>query len=147
MVLSASIIFTLGVVHLVYTFWGPKLTPRDPALQISPSPIHPSLDGAFLSVQFTVCTNDAELVVKSVPPLKVAVMVVAPFGSVGVVTLALPPLNVILPSDLVPALNVTVPTGFVPVLPVINAVKVTGWPCTDGFCDEVSVAGVAVWIF
>jgi hypothetical protein len=27
MVLSASIIFTLGVVHLVYTFWGPKLTP------------------------------------------------------------------------------------------------------------------------
>jgi hypothetical protein len=37
MVLSASIIFTLGVVHLVYTFWGPKLTPRDPALQISMS--------------------------------------------------------------------------------------------------------------
>jgi hypothetical protein len=35
MVFSASIIFTLGVVHLVYTFWGPKLTPRDPALQIS----------------------------------------------------------------------------------------------------------------
>jgi hypothetical protein len=35
MVLSASIIFTLGVVHLVYTFWGPKLTPRDPTLQIS----------------------------------------------------------------------------------------------------------------
>src|SRR5216683_988301 len=35
MVLSASIIFTLGVVHLVYTFWGPNLTPRDPALQIS----------------------------------------------------------------------------------------------------------------
>jgi hypothetical protein len=30
MVLSASIIFTLGVVHLAYTFWGPKLTPRDP---------------------------------------------------------------------------------------------------------------------
>jgi hypothetical protein len=28
MVLGASIIFTLGVVHLVYTFWGPKLTSR-----------------------------------------------------------------------------------------------------------------------
>jgi hypothetical protein len=41
MVLSASIIFTLGVVHLVYTFWGPKLTPRDPALQISMSQIAP----------------------------------------------------------------------------------------------------------
>jgi hypothetical protein len=39
MVLSASIILTLGIVHLVYTFWGPKLTPRDPALQISMSQI------------------------------------------------------------------------------------------------------------
>ena len=35
MALSASISLTLGVVHLVYTFWGPLLTPRDPALQIS----------------------------------------------------------------------------------------------------------------
>src|SRR6202035_5530065 len=41
MVLSASIIFALGVVHLVYTFWGPKLTPRDPALQVSMSQISP----------------------------------------------------------------------------------------------------------
>ena len=35
MALSASIMLTLGVVHLVYTFWGPNLTPRDAALQIS----------------------------------------------------------------------------------------------------------------
>jgi len=41
MVLSASIMFTLGVVHLVYTFSGPELTPRDPALQISMSQISP----------------------------------------------------------------------------------------------------------
>jgi hypothetical protein len=41
MVLSASIILTLGAVHLVYTFWGPKLTPRDSALQISMSRISP----------------------------------------------------------------------------------------------------------
>ena len=41
MVLSASIVFALGVVHLVYTFWGPMLTPRDPALQISMSQISP----------------------------------------------------------------------------------------------------------
>jgi hypothetical protein len=41
MVFSASIILTLGVVHLVYTFRGPKLTPRDPALQISMSQISP----------------------------------------------------------------------------------------------------------
>jgi len=41
MVLSASIIFALGVIHLVYTFWGPNLTPRDPALQVSMSQISP----------------------------------------------------------------------------------------------------------
>jgi hypothetical protein len=41
MVLSASIMCTLGVLHLVYTFWGPKLTPRDHALQVSMSRISP----------------------------------------------------------------------------------------------------------
>jgi len=41
MVLSASITFTLGVVHLAYTFWGTQLTPRDPALQVSMSQIAP----------------------------------------------------------------------------------------------------------
>jgi hypothetical protein len=41
MVLSASIMLTLGAVHLVYTFWGPSLTPRDPALQVSMSQISP----------------------------------------------------------------------------------------------------------
>src|SRR5712692_4475311 len=41
MVLSASIILSLGVLHFVSTFWGPSLTPRDPALQISMSQISP----------------------------------------------------------------------------------------------------------
>ncbi|HKF05784.1 MAG TPA: hypothetical protein VKB49_25925 [Candidatus Sulfotelmatobacter sp.] len=41
MFVSASIVFTLGVVHFVYTFWGPNLTPRDYALQISMSQISP----------------------------------------------------------------------------------------------------------
>ena len=41
MVVSAGIAFTLGVVHFVYTFWGPKLMPRDPALQVSMSQISP----------------------------------------------------------------------------------------------------------
>jgi hypothetical protein len=41
MALSASIIFSLGVFHLIYTFSGPMLTPRDPALQISMSQISP----------------------------------------------------------------------------------------------------------
>ncbi len=41
MAISAGIVFTLGVVHLVYTFWGTKLMPRDAALQISMSRISP----------------------------------------------------------------------------------------------------------
>src|SRR5271165_413192 len=41
MVLSASIIFALGVTHFVYTFWATTLTPRDPSLQISMSQISP----------------------------------------------------------------------------------------------------------
>ncbi len=41
MVVSASIIFTLGAVRLVYTFWGPKLTPRDPMLHVSMSHVSP----------------------------------------------------------------------------------------------------------
>ena len=32
MLLGAGIIFALGVMHLVFTFHGPKLRPRDPAL-------------------------------------------------------------------------------------------------------------------
>ena len=41
MVFSASIVLTLGVLHLLSTFWGPSLTPRDPALQISMSQSSP----------------------------------------------------------------------------------------------------------
>ncbi len=33
MIASAAILFVLGTLHLVYTFFGDKLTPRDPALQ------------------------------------------------------------------------------------------------------------------
>lgn len=41
MVLSAGILFTLGAFHLAYTFSGPLLTPRDPALQINMSQTSP----------------------------------------------------------------------------------------------------------
>jgi hypothetical protein len=41
MVLSASIMFVLGAVHLSYTLLGPNLTPRDPALQIRMGEISP----------------------------------------------------------------------------------------------------------
>ena len=43
MVFSASIVLTLGVLHLVSTFWGPSLTPRDPALQIGMSQSSPMM--------------------------------------------------------------------------------------------------------
>jgi hypothetical protein len=43
MVLSASIVLMLGVVHLSYTFRGSALTPRDPALQVSMAQVSPVL--------------------------------------------------------------------------------------------------------
>jgi hypothetical protein len=41
MTASAGILLVLGVLHLVYTFWGPNLTPREPALQAAMSQISP----------------------------------------------------------------------------------------------------------
>jgi uncharacterized membrane protein len=41
MIASATIILALGTVHLIYTFWGTKLTPRDPGLQMSMKKISP----------------------------------------------------------------------------------------------------------
>lgn len=43
MAASAGILLVLGVIHLIYTFSGPQLTPRDPALQITMSQISPVL--------------------------------------------------------------------------------------------------------
>lgn len=41
MTASAAILLVLGALHLVYTFWGPNLTPRDPALQAAMSQVSP----------------------------------------------------------------------------------------------------------
>ena len=41
MTLSAGILFGLGLLHLVYTFWGSKLTPRDPALRVRMTEVSP----------------------------------------------------------------------------------------------------------
>jgi len=41
MVFSAGIALLLGIVHLVYTFSGPLLTPRDPALQTKMRQVSP----------------------------------------------------------------------------------------------------------
>ena len=38
---SAGIILVLGILHLVYTYRGPKLTPRDPALRASMTQVSP----------------------------------------------------------------------------------------------------------
>ncbi len=43
MFLSAAIILLLGAIHLLYTFHGPKLTPRDPALQVKMGEVSPVL--------------------------------------------------------------------------------------------------------
>ena len=43
MVASASVIFFLGTLHLVYTFVGSKLTPRDPALQVRMAEVSPGI--------------------------------------------------------------------------------------------------------
>ena len=43
MTASAGILLVLGVIHLIYTFWGTQLTPRDPALQVTMSQISPVL--------------------------------------------------------------------------------------------------------
>lgn len=40
MAFSAGIILTLGVIHLVYTFSGSKLLPRDPAVKTAMSQVH-----------------------------------------------------------------------------------------------------------
>jgi hypothetical protein len=43
MAASAGIFLVLGAIHLIYTFWGPQFTPRDPALQVMMSQISPVL--------------------------------------------------------------------------------------------------------
>lgn len=43
MVASAAVLLTLGTLHLVLTFVGPKLRPRDPALQIRMSEVSPGI--------------------------------------------------------------------------------------------------------
>lgn len=41
MTLSAAIVGILGTLHLIYTFYGPKLTPRDPELRARMEQVSP----------------------------------------------------------------------------------------------------------
>ena len=43
MVASAAILLALGIIHLIYTFRGPQLTPRDPALLVAMRVVSPVL--------------------------------------------------------------------------------------------------------
>lgn len=45
MMCSAGIFLLLGTVHLVYTFFGPKLLPRDPSLRVSMEAVSPVITG------------------------------------------------------------------------------------------------------
>ena len=40
MMMSAAIVLLLGTLHLIYTFYGPKLLPRDPELIASMQRVH-----------------------------------------------------------------------------------------------------------
>jgi hypothetical protein len=43
--LSAVVILVLGVIHLLYTFWGPKLLPRDSVLHSAMKEVSPVITG------------------------------------------------------------------------------------------------------
>jgi hypothetical protein len=45
MLISVLIIFLLGLIHLVYTFWVPKLTPRDQKLKSTMENAAPVISG------------------------------------------------------------------------------------------------------
>jgi hypothetical protein len=45
MLISVLIIFLLGLIHLVYTFWVPKLTPRDQKLKSTMENAVPVISG------------------------------------------------------------------------------------------------------
>src|ERR1700676_4285798 len=95
----------------------------------------------------TVCGKTGEVLpVKFASPPYTAVIECDPTASVDVVNAALPLLSVPVPSTVVPSLNVTDPVG----VPVVNdftvAVKVTGFPCLEGFSEEVTVLDVAAFV-
>ena len=104
---------------------------------------------AVLSWLTTWLTVFEVLPASLVSPLYTAVIECDPTDSAAVLILALPPLSVTGPPKLEPSIwNCTVPPG-VPApgaLAVTLAVKVTVWPKTDGFCEEVSVVAVLSWL-
>ncbi len=94
---------------------------------------------------FTVCVGkEPVLPAKLVSPLYTAVMLCVPADKDEVARVAVPLLNVTgKPRLLPPSLNCTVPVA---VPGVTVAVKVTGWPKTDGLLSEVTIVALEAWL-
>ena len=84
------------------------------------------------------------LVIKPVPR-KMALTLDDPAGSDDKVMEAVPATTGTSPTIVFPVLKVTVPTGAAPVAETV-AVKVTGSPTTDGFCEEASTVDVGSFV-
>jgi len=97
-----------------------------------------------VSALFTVWVSTAlVLALKPEAPEYSAVIECVPTVSPDVLKLAWPALSVPVPSVVVPSLKVMVPVGVaVPLVGVTVAVKVTDWPCFDGFALETTVVVV-----
>lgn len=111
----------------------------------------PAVDGfgdgttaTVVAAMFTTWDTGLDvLLTKFVSPAYTAVIEDVPKGRAEVMRLAVPPLNVPVPSNVVPCMNETVsPFGGVTSPEVTWAVNVTGCPYTDGFAEEASVVVV-----
>ena len=96
----------------------------------------PSVVEPFLKVTDPVGTPPDELTVAVTSPLVPTSMVWLPVARADVVRLAVLPVNVTAPSEVVPDLNVTVPVGLPLVVTV--AVNVTASPKLEGFTLEAN---------
>ena len=83
--------------------------------------------------------TEAELLAMLESPKYVAVTSAEPTGSDEMASFASPPLSWAFPNTVFPAVKVTGPVA-ITVGDEILAVKVSAWPCVDGFGDDVSVA-------
>jgi hypothetical protein len=77
-------------------------------------------------------------------PLYTAVIEWAPTARLDAVKPAVLPERAALPKSVLPSLNVTIPV----VTPdeVTSAVKVTAWPATEGFSEELTVVEVDAFV-
>lgn len=57
MLASAAILLALGTLHLVYTFFGTKLAPRDPALKDRMAEVSPGITNEATMWSFWVGFN------------------------------------------------------------------------------------------